>query len=358
MALTQNKARWAQLRVGVMAAVALVIAGALIFLLTGNSNPFAKKVPLYTFIEDAAALTEGAPVHLNGIVVGKVSKIALSGLPDLKRTIKLDLEVEDQFLAAIPVDSIAGISQANVLGTQFINIKKGRSPVPIKAGQELTSKDVSDFNDVIEQGSTLLVQLQAILKRVDAIVGQVELGKGSIGKLLVDEELYNRLLGIVAEGQKLASTLNTDKGTLGKLIHDPTLYNDFRASLARVDSIIEGLQRGEGSAGKLLKDPKLYDDAHRTITELRTMLGDINAGKGSVGKFLKSDDLHNQISSIISKFDVMVDKINSGQGTIGQLMVNTQLYDSLNGATRELHEFMKDFRKDPKKFLRIKLSLF
>jgi phospholipid/cholesterol/gamma-HCH transport system substrate-binding protein len=56
--------------------------------------------------------------------------------------------------------------------------------------------------------------------------------------------------------------------------------------------------------------------------------------------------------------ETTIDKINSGQGTIGQLMVNPQLYDSLNGTTRELHELLKDFRANPKKFLRIQLHLF
>ena len=54
----------------------------------------------------------------------------------------------------------------------------------------------------------------------------------------------------------------------------------------------------------------------------------------------------------------MIDKINSGQGTIGQLLVNPSLYDNLNGTSREMHELMKDFRANPKKFLRIKLSIF
>jgi phospholipid/cholesterol/gamma-HCH transport system substrate-binding protein len=40
------------------------------------------------------------------------------------------------------------------------------------------------------------------------------------------------------------------------------------------------------------------------------------------------------------------------------LLVNPQLYDSANGATRELHELLKDFRANPKKFLRIKLAVF
>jgi phospholipid/cholesterol/gamma-HCH transport system substrate-binding protein len=105
----QNKARWAKLKVGVMAIAALVILGILIFLLTGNTNPFVPKAVLYTYMEDSAALAENAPVRLNGIVVGKVKKIALSGLNEPLKTIRMDLEIDNKFLPLIPVDSIAGI---------------------------------------------------------------------------------------------------------------------------------------------------------------------------------------------------------------------------------------------------------
>ncbi len=64
------------------------------------------------------------------------------------------------------------------------------------------------------------------------------------------------------------------------------------------------------------------------------------------------------MKATIAKIDSVIDKVNSGQGTIGQLLVNQQLYDNLNGATREMHLLMQDFRSNPKKFLRIKLSIF
>jgi phospholipid/cholesterol/gamma-HCH transport system substrate-binding protein len=60
----------------------------------------------------------------------------------------------------------------------------------------------------------------------------------------------------------------------------------------------------------------------------------------------------------MDKLDSILDKINSGQGTIGQLLVNPQLYESLDGTTREMQGLLKDFRANPKKFLRIKLGLF
>jgi phospholipid/cholesterol/gamma-HCH transport system substrate-binding protein len=87
-------------------------------------------------------------------------------------------------------------------------------------------------------------------------------------------------------------------------------------------------------------------------------LADVNEGKGTVGKLLKSDDLHDQLKSSIARLDTLLDKVNSGQGTLGQLLVNPALYESLDGTTRELHALLKDFRANPKKFLRIKIGLF
>ena len=80
-----------------------------------------------------------------------------------------------------------------MLGAKFINITRGRAPQSVQPGAEIQAEDTADFDEVMRQGNTLLVQLQGILKRIDAIVSLVEVGKGSIGKLLVDEELYNRL---------------------------------------------------------------------------------------------------------------------------------------------------------------------
>jgi phospholipid/cholesterol/gamma-HCH transport system substrate-binding protein len=91
---------------------------------------------------------------------------------------------------------------------------------------------------------------------------------------------------------------------------------------------------------------------------LNTLLANLNAGKGTAGQLLTNERLSNEISDTLTKIDTTIDKINSGQGTVGQLMVNPQLYDSLNGTTRELHELLKDFRANPKKFLRIQLKLF
>jgi phospholipid/cholesterol/gamma-HCH transport system substrate-binding protein len=354
----QTKVKWARLRVGLLAIAGMAILTVLIFLITGHVNFFESKVSLYTYMSDAAALTVGAPVNLDGIQEGKVKAISLSGSKDPKRLVRIEMEVPEHVLRTIPVDSVSSISAANILGSKYINIKSGKSDTTVRAGEEIPSLNTEGFDNVVQQGYAVLTALQGTVDRVDKIIADIQSGKGSIGKLLVDETLYNHFLAIVDEVKQLADALNSNQSTFGKLIYDRELYDDFRKTLGRVDSLVQGLQDGQGTAGKLLKDPAIYDEARQTVAGLHKIVDDLNAGQGTAGKFLKSDELHKQLSDTATKIDVLLDKMNSGEGTIGQLLVNPQMYDNLNGATRELHGLMKDFRANPKKFLRIKLSIF
>src|SRR5947209_212929 len=186
-----QKVGWAKLRVGVMAIAAMVILAMLIFLLTGDTKIFTKEDTLYTYMNDSASISSGAPVRLNGILAGKVKSVVLSGDNHPGRIIKMTLQVDHDKLSQIPADSKAAVSATNVLGDKFINIRKGTASTAIQPGTELQALESTDFDDLMQSGYNLLAQLQGILKRVDAVVSLVEVGKGSIGKLLVDEELYD-----------------------------------------------------------------------------------------------------------------------------------------------------------------------
>jgi phospholipid/cholesterol/gamma-HCH transport system substrate-binding protein len=354
----QHRATWARLKVGILAVFAMTILAVLIFLITGQTNIFESQVVIYTHMADAAALTNGAPVNLDGIPIGKVKTIRLSGSKDPMRLVRIDMQVPEHDLKDIPSDSLASISSANVLGTKYINIKSGKSTTAVSANQELPSVNTGELQDLVQQGFGVMNSLQDTVQRVDKIVGSVENGNGSIGKLLVDETLYNNLLAILAQVKGLADTLNSDKGTIGILLNNHDLYDNVQATLKRVDDIVQQLQAGQGSAGKFLKDPELYNQLDDTSKGIHQLVDDLNAGKGTAGKLLKSEELSNELKATMGKIDSVIDKVNSGQGTIGQLLVNQQLYDNLNGATREMHLLMKDFRSNPKKFLRIKLSIF
>lgn len=353
-----KKVSWAQLRVGITAIVAMSLTGVLIYLLTGTRSIFSRDAVLYTYMDDAAAVAVGAPVRINGINAGRVDKVALSGLRETGKIIRVDMLVEEKMLKDIPVDSVATVSAENLLGSKFINIKRGDSTRAVKAGDTVPSRESKEIFEVMDSFFPLLASAQGILRRIDAIVAAVEAGQGSIGKILVDEELYNRANALLNEFQKSAAAINSGKGTMGRLLYDDDLYQEVRAPIQRMDRMLARLESGEGTAGKLLRDPAVYNEIQRNLLEMRRVIEDLNAGKGTAGKLLKSDETHKQITALLAKMDMTMEKLNTGQGTLGQLLINPQLYQSLDGATREMNGLLKDFRANPKKFLRIKLALF
>jgi phospholipid/cholesterol/gamma-HCH transport system substrate-binding protein len=345
-----------------MAMVAFAILALLLFLLTGNKSLFSDEVTVYTYLDDSAAITEGSAVRLNGIQIGSIAKVGLSGENKPNRIIRLDLLVDAASVRSIPEDSQAAVGAENLLGTKYINIKMGKAAKPLAPGGELRSLDTREFQDLVNAAYPSLLSLQRIVERVDNIVSVVETGKGSIGKLLVDDELYQRLVTTVAEMQKVAASIASGKGTVGKLLYDETLYDEVRNSIKRLDSVVADLQQdfrsGQGTAGKLLKDPALYNELKDTVAEVRKTVDAINKGQGTAGKLIYDDALHANINKLVLDLDKTVTTINSGHGTMGQLMTNPALFDSINGTMKEMNSFMVDFRKNPKKFLTIQLKLF
>lgn len=353
-----KKVAWSQLRVGLMSLIALALLAVLIFLMTGADNPFEEKGTLYTYLQDSAAMSEGSAVRLNGILIGKLKKIELTGSNDNTRAIRMTMAIDKRYLPMIPNDSIVGFSAENVLGAKFLNIRRGTSPVAIKSGGELKARDEKDFLEIVQSAMPLLDSVQSILGRIDKVVSQVESGKGSIGKLLYDSEIYDKVNGIMGDAQKITKAMSEGKGTIGHLLYDEGLYNDLRQTLTRMDNLIAGLERGEGTAGRLLKDPALFDELKKSTTDLHVLLSDLNAGKGTAGKLLKDEALHNKLVATLDKINATIDSVNSGRGTLGQLMVNPALYQNLAATSSEITAMMKDFRANPKKFLTIQLKLF
>ena len=354
----RRKVRWSQLKVGAMGITAFVIIFVLVILLTSSHGLFRRNAVLHTYMRDALGMTKGASVRLNGIEIGYLDSVNLTNSPDPARAVEFNMKVNPNYLRDIPVDSVATITAANLIGDKFIDITRGKDKQSVQDGSELTSLQGQDIPELMAQSATLLDSFQTIINRVGDLLAYVEEGKGNIGLLLKDRDLYDRAIAIVDEGQKLINQIRTGNGSLSKVLNSDELYNAILSPINRLDGLLAGMQAGQGTAGKLMEDPALYNEAQKTIAEIHTLVAELNAGKGTAGQLLKNDQIARQIETLTAKLNTTVDRINSGQGTIGQLLVNPSLYDALTGATREFQSMAKDIRTNPKKFLSIRLTLF
>src|SRR5664279_4510588 len=134
-----QKVKWSQLKVGIVALVAMIILGVLSFLLTGTTGLFQRTAILRTYLDDSAGMAVGATVRLNGIPVGSIDQVRLSGERTKGRVVEISMMVKQEYLNEIPTDSMAGISASNLLGDKYINITKGARPDHVTAGDTIKS---------------------------------------------------------------------------------------------------------------------------------------------------------------------------------------------------------------------------
>jgi len=237
-----KKVRWSQLKVGIVGLFAFLILSVLIFLLTSSRGFFQANAILYTYMDDASGMAEGTPVRLNGFTIGSLEKIQLTTSNDPKKSVQFVMKVLEKFLPQIPVDSVAGISAANLLGDKFVNITKGRASQTVKDGAEIRSLQAQDIPELMAQSAALLQSFQTIVNRIDSLLAGVEQGKGNIGKLLKDDALHKRLDELVARFNGTIDKINSGQGTLGQLVVNPELYNSLNTATREFQSLAKDMR--------------------------------------------------------------------------------------------------------------------
>jgi phospholipid/cholesterol/gamma-HCH transport system substrate-binding protein len=357
---SQKQLKWSELKVGIVVLVASVTLGILIFLISGTGGLFTPKIVIKSYFDNAGGLRQGAPVRLQGVDVGNVRAIRVVSDKEHQLTpVEVTMKVSTKYHENLRKDSVTSLSTAGVLGETYIDISSATARGPeVQDNDVLATRDTPDLNDVVRSSQGTLQNMDALLKRLDRIVAFVESGQGSIGKVIYDPGLYNRLNTTVAQFQGLVNDVTAGNGTIGKLLVNDELYSKANATIDKLDTVIDDLNAGKGTAGRLLKDPALYDSVSKTATNVRQITDDINAGKGTIGKLARDQELADKLQNTLNKLSAITDRLDAGEGTAGKFLKDSSLYNNSNQLLVETQELIKAVRANPKKYLTIHLKLF
>ncbi len=103
-------------------------------------------------------------------------------------------------------------------------------------------------------------------KNLSEIIGRVNRGEGSIGKLLKDEQLYNDAKDLTSQADQSLKDITAKVSGLTDLFTELTqgvkqVVGNIDSAVSRVDNILAGVQKGKGLAGQLLVDGTKLDTA-------------------------------------------------------------------------------------------------
>lgn len=355
---SQKQLKWSELKVGITVVVAAIVLAVLIILMSGTGGLFTHKLILKSYFFDAQGLRVGAPVRLSGVDIGNVSQILVAQNRPLA-PVEVTMKVNTKYKFNLRKDSRTLLSTAGVLGETYINIDSSKAiGAEVHDGDVLTTSEEPGYQDVMRSTQNALQNMQALLARMDRIIAFVESGQGSVGKLIYDPLLYNRVNSTINDFQKLVGEISQGQGSLGKLVNSDDLYNKANASLDKIDVLIDDLNSGKGTAGKLLKDPALYDSLNQTIANFKQLSDDINSGKGALGTLTKDQQFASKLQNTMSRLSDITDRLDNGEGTAGKFLHDPALYNNSNKLLADTQELIKAVRQDPKKYLTIRLKVF
>jgi phospholipid/cholesterol/gamma-HCH transport system substrate-binding protein len=338
---------WSELKIGLMSVFALGVATAFIFLLTGSNGFFWQRYSIKTVFPDVAGLKEGAPVRVSGVEVGTVTGVEFVG-----DRVEVAMEVLKENRPRITSTSVATLGSVSLLGESAVDITASSAGMPIQDWGYVPSRRASgSLASVADSANASLEQATALMQDIRA-------GRGTLGRLFTDDALYQELTTLVSSAESVANNINQGRGTLGRLMNDPAAARSLEASLGNLEALTARIRAGEGSLGQLLNDDSLATSLKSATGNLDSFTGRINRGEGTLGKLATDQELYNRLSSVSDRLDKVVAGLQQGEGTAGQLLRDKQLYENMNGTMVELRNLVAAIRKDPKRFLNVRVSLF
>jgi phospholipid/cholesterol/gamma-HCH transport system substrate-binding protein len=338
---------WSELKIGVLAIAAVIIAAVLIFALGGQGGFFWQRYNLKVRFPNAAGLKAGSPVRVAGVEVGSVTDMNLIG-----SQVEIEFQLLKDMQERVRTTSTASVGSVSLLGEGAIDITARTDGTPLPEwGYVKTGPTPASLSDVASQASEGIEQVNLIVKDLRA-------GKGTAGRLLTDEAVYRQMEALTTSAANVTRALQQGRGSLGRLLNDPTAARELEASMTNLSQVAQRLSAGEGSLGKLLKDEQFSQSLTQATRNFEALGARLNKGEGTAGKFLTDDALYVRLTAVAERFEKVATQLNQGEGSAGRLLNDRELYDNMNQAAGELRGLIADIRKDPRKYLNIRVSIF
>jgi phospholipid/cholesterol/gamma-HCH transport system substrate-binding protein len=342
---------WTELRVGLVAlASLLILAVTILYVGGGGGSPLAPKYQVRALMWDVNGLKAGAPVRVGGVEVGHVTRVEFAGAGAggmVEVGMRLDRRVKDR----VTTKSEVTLGSLGLLGERAVDISAGIGGTPVEDGGYVSAAAFDPFKGLLSDASQSTTHLRRILSRMDA-------GEGAVGRFLRDDELYQRMVDVSLRLEKVLDKLESSRGPLGRLVNDRALADSLAASARGLEAFATRLEAGQGTLGALSKDDALAADLKSLTSRLDDLLGRMQRGEGTAGRLVQDDSLYRRIDGASARLDSLLDRLDRGEGTAARLIRDPELYDGASTTLDELRSFISELRRDPRKYLRVKVSLF
>jgi len=252
-----------------LAALAVIGLGAVGALMVAGRNwQIQETFPVRAQFATVGGLATGAPVRVQGLAAGAVAAIEPPTVPGGQVTVVM--RVDASLRSLIRADAVAAVATQGVVGSKVVEITPGAPDgPPLGPNGSIASEPPVELADLLRDARASLRRVDAVadaaergLGEVNAIATTVREGRGSLGRLVQEDEAYDRLVGLTMRGER---TLDDLDESLDAVKHTWPLsrYFDGRAYYDR-DRLL--FRPGAERASQDLTEAELFEPGRAVLT--------------------------------------------------------------------------------------------
>lgn len=332
-------------RIGLTVAVALVLAGATIFVIGEQSFLFSKTNRYYVQFPTVAGLAEDNPVQLNGVAVGKVERIIL---PETIGDEKLQvwITIQRRYAQRVRQDSVARIKTLGLLGDKFVEVTSGSPGSPeVPPGGEIPAAIPTDVDRLIASGEDVVENILATASSLSSILERMERGEGLLGELLVGRKdgksVTDSLVATLESVERVTKRIESGEGTVGRLLTDAELGERLSSSFDRLAEFLDRAAAGNGVLSSLIDDPEtkrrfetLLDDLTKVVGDLSTLTNELRSGEGLLPRLVHDaqygEAVTTKLLELLDHLNSVARQLSEGDGTAARLINDPAVYQALD----------------------------
>lgn len=240
-----NKESGFQWKLGMFVIIGLVLFVATIYFVGKQKNIFGSTFNLKSNFKSVSGLEVGNNVRFSGINIGTVSEIEL--VTDSSVVVKF--LIKDEVQQFIKTDAIASIGSDGLMGDKVLTISPGtHSNKSVKDNDIIASRKPIDMEDVMSSVKKSVDNAGIITAQLAQFTYNMNNGKGTLSKLMTDQEFANSLKKTLAnlesssnEFASFTTKMNSGKGALSKLVSDEKMGKMVDSTLTNVKTGTKGL---------------------------------------------------------------------------------------------------------------------
>jgi len=259
-----------KIRLGIFISAGIAVFITAIYFVGEKQQLFRSTFRLSGVFKDVAGLQAGNNVRFSGINIGTIENISIIS----DTSVKVEILIDESIRKFIKKDAVASIGSEGLMGNKTLIISPGTGGKEgIENNDTIATSLPIDMDDIILSLKTTIDNTSSITGDLSAIMHNVQSGKGTIGRLIMDKswrQNFDSTFSNLKEGSAGFKTLmdktNEVDGILLALKSTIENTSNFTRDLSKITN---NIQSGNGTIGKLLMDRSSGEDFDSTMANLK-----------------------------------------------------------------------------------------